>query len=344
MTTPSPLAFIVNPVAGSAARARRIGGLVETARQRCDAAGVAHEVSFTERPGHARELAAALVGRGFSTIVAWGGDGTVNEAASALMHREAVLGIVPAGSGNGLARALGISLRTGEAIATAVQGRDRIIDVGELAGRPFVNLAGVGLPASVAELFARLARRSSPDGARAVPRRLPGRQSSPDGSARRPTDPAGVPRRGLLAGRGLAGYVRATARELVAYRSRRYTLVTGERTIERSALLVEVANGRQYGNGAVIAPHARLDDGLLDLVSVDPIGPARAAWGLWRLFNGTIDRHPYVHCSRVGEVTISADGPLRFHVDGEVVQGGRSLSATIHPKALRVRVPAASDG
>ncbi len=326
----SPLAFIINPVAGSAARARNIGGLVETARQRCDAAGVTHEVSFTERPGHARELAAALVARGFSTIVAWGGDGTVNEVASALMHREAVLGIVPAGSGNGLARALGISRRPGEAIAAAVRGRDRIIDVGELAGRPFANLAGVGLPASVAELFARLARRSSPDG-----------------SARRPTDPAGaraVPRPRLLAGRGLAGYVRATARELVAYQSRRYTLITGERTIERPALLVEVANGRQYGNGAVIAPHARLDDGLLDLVSVDPIGPARAAWGLWRLFNGTIDRHPYVHCSRVGEVTITADGPLRFHVDGEVVQGGRSLSAIIHPRALRVRVPAASDG
>lgn len=302
MTAGSRLAFIVNPVAGSAARARGIGGLVETARQRCGAAGVAHEVCFTERAGHGRELAAALAGRGFSTIVAWGGDGTVNEVASALMHRAAVLGIVPAGSGNGLARELGISLRPEEAIATAVRGRDRIIDAGELAGRPFVNLAGVGLPASVADLFAR------------------------------------------LAGRGPAGYVRATARELIGYRSRRYTLVAGERTIERPALLVEVANGRQYGNGAVIAPHARLDDGLLDLVSVDPIGPARAVWGLWRLFHGTIDRHPYVHCSRVAGVTISADGPLRFHVDGEAVQGGCSLSATIHPKALRVRVPLAPGG
>ena len=330
MTVRSRLAFIVNPVAGSAARARRVRRLVETARQHCAAAGVTHEVGFTERPGHGRELAAALVGRGFSTIVAWGGDGTVNEVASALAHREAVLGIVPAGSGNGLARELGISLRPEEAIATAVRGRDRIIDVGELAGRTFVNLAGVGLSASVADLFAR-----------------PARQSSPEGSAWRPTSPAGVgavPRRRFPAGRGLAGYVRATARELIGCRSRRYTLVAGERTIERAALLVEVANGRQYGNGAVVAPHARLDDGLLDLVSVDAIGPARAAWGLWRLFNGTVDRHPYVHCSQVGGVTISADGPLRFHVDGEVVQGGCSLSATIHPKALRVRVPRAAGG
>ena len=302
MTVRSPLAFIINPVAGSTARGGRLGDFVDAVGRRCAAAGAAHEVTFTERPGHARELAAAFAGRGFSPVVARGGDGTVNEVASALMHRDAVLGIVPAGSGNGLARELGISLGPEEAVDTAVRGRDRAIDVGELDGRPFVNLAGVGLPASVADLFAR------------------------------------------LAGRGLAGYVLATARQLVRYRSQRYTLVTGARAIERRALLIEVANGRQYGNGAVVAPHARLDDGLLDLVSVDPISRARAACGLWRLFNGTIDRHPYVHCSRVGGVTIAADRPLRFHVDGEVAQGGCSLSATIHPKALRVRVPAAAGG
>ena len=298
LTVRSPLAFIINPAAGSAARRGKIQGLAEMARRRCADAGVPCEVTFTEGPGHGRELAAALAGRRFSPVVAWGGDGTVNEVASALMHRDAVLGIVPAGSGNGLARELGISLRPERALAVAVHGHDRVIDMGELAGRPFVNIAGVGLAVSVADLFGR------------------------------------------LAGRGLPRYVRAAARQLVRYRSRRYTLVTEERTIEQAALFIEVANGRQYGNGAVIAPRARLDDGLLELVSVDPIGPARALWGLRRLFNGTIDRHPYVHCSRVDGVTISADGPLRFHVDGEVVQGGCSLTATIHPKALRVRVPA----
>ena len=302
LTVRSRLAFIINPVAGSSARRSGPADLVDAIRRRCAAAGADHEVAFTERRGHGRELAAALAGRGFSPVVAWGGDGTVNEVASALMRRDAVLGIVPAGSGNGLARELGIGLRPEEAIDTALRGRDRVIDVGELAGRPFVNLAGVGLPASVADLFAR------------------------------------------LAGRGLAGYALATARRLVSYRSQRYTVVIEGRAVERRALLIEVANGRQYGNGAVIAPRARLDDGLLDLVSVDPIGRARAAWGLWRLFNGTVDRHPYVHCSRVGEVTISADRPLRFHVDGEAVQGGRTLSAAVHPKALRVRVPAAAGG
>ena len=325
----SRLAFVINPAAGSRGRGR-LGDLVDAVRQRCAAAGVAHEATFTERPGHGRGLAAAFADRGFSPVVAWGGDGTVNEVATALMHRDTVLGIVPAGSGNGLARELGIGLDPRAALDAAVGGRDRVIDMGVLAGRPFVNLAGVGLPASVADLFDRRAR-----------------QSPPDGSARRPANPAGVRavlRRRLLAGRGLPGYVLATARRLLGYRSRRYTLATGERTVEGPALLVEVANGRQYGNGAVIAPHARLDDGLLDLVTVDAVGRARAAWGLWRLFNGTVDRHPYVHCSRVEGVTISADHPLQFHVDGEAVQGGSTLSASVLPNALRVRVPAPAGG
>ena len=292
-----PLAFIVNPVSGSAARGRRAGALAEMIRQRCAAAGVASEVRFTERAGHGRELAAALADRGFSPVVACGGDGTVNEVACALMGREAALGIVPTGSGNGLARELRISRRPEQALQTALSGEDRSIDVGELGGRPFVNLAGVGLAAEVADLFSR------------------------------------------LAGRGLAGYVWATARQLLRYQARRYTLVVEGRAVERPALIVEAANGRQYGNGAVVAPHARLDDGLLDLVAVDPMRPARALWGLRRLFNGTIDRDPLVHCSQVRGVTISADEPLRFHVDGEAAQGGRSLSAVIHPRALRVRVP-----
>ena len=313
----SRLAFVINPAAGSRGGGR-LGDLVDAVRQRCAAAGAAFEVAYTERPGHGRGLAAALADRGFSPVVAWGGDGTVNEVASALMHRNTVLGVVPAGSGNGLARDLGISLDPRAALDTAVGGRDRVIDMGVLAGRPFVNLAGVGLAASVADLFARLAR-----------------QPPPDGSAWRPTNL----RRRFTAGRGLPGYVLATARRLIGYRSRRYTLSTGGRAVDRRALLVEVANGRQYGNGAVIAPHARLDDGLLDLVSVDAVGRARAALGLWRLFNGTVDRHPYVRCSRVAGVTISADLPLLFHVDGEAVQGGRSLAAAVVPKALRVRVP-----
>ncbi len=89
----------------------------------------------------------------------------------------------------------------------------------------------------------------------------------------------------------------------------------------------------------MIAPRARLDDGRLDLVIVAPRGALRALWGARRLFDGTINDDPGVQTTTVSRVTIEAQRPMCFHVDGEVVQGGTSLEARTHPAALRVRTP-----
>ena len=298
MTAPlSPAAAIINPIAGVSTRHPGTRRLAERARRAFAQASLAGETVFTERAGHARELAADFVRRGFSPIIAWGGDGTVNEVASALAFCDAVMGIVPTGSGNGLARELGISLRPERAVATAAHGVDRTIDVGELGGRLFVNLAGVGLDASVASLFNR------------------------------------------FTGRGLLRYAQATLSTVFSYVAETYTITAAGETAEHRALIVELANGRQYGNGAVIAPHAKLDDGLLDLVVVGPLNPLGVLWGIRRLFDGTIDRQPEVSMRTASDVTISAEQPIRFHVDGEVAQGTASLTATVHPGALRIRVP-----
>ena len=296
----SRLAVIANPVAGSVKRRQTAARITELARDVCAAAGVECEVVFTGHRGHGRVLAETFVQDGWSPIVAWGGDGTINEVASALVRQRAVLGIVPSGSGNGLARELGISQRPEDALATVIDGRDRLIDVGKLGGRLFVNLAGVGLTVSVADLFSR------------------------------------------LAGRGLARYVYATLRQWFIYVPQRYRLTTDTETIEATALLVEIANGRQYGNGAVIAPAARLDDGSFDVVVVRETSVPRALLGLLRLLNGTLDRHSHVSIHAARSITISSDHPMPFHVDGEVVSGEASLSATVLAGSLCVRVPAAT--
>ena len=102
--------IIINPISGGtqsiSSEGRRRAELASTvlAAQRVDG-----EVFVTERRGHARELAAGALARGARLVVAWGGDGTVNEVGSALAHRDGALAIVPSGSGNGLARALGVA-------------------------------------------------------------------------------------------------------------------------------------------------------------------------------------------------------------------------------------------
>ena len=124
------------------------------------ARGAAGTVRITEGPGHALELARAAVASRVAVACAWGGDGTVNEVARAVAGTGTALGIVPAGSGNGLARELGIPSDPSAALDAALGRRERVIDVGEVDGRLFVNVAGVGLDAHVAARFnARRSRR-----------------------------------------------------------------------------------------------------------------------------------------------------------------------------------------
>ena len=152
------VAIIINPIAGGArpavARAR-----AQLALTVVDQHGDPAEVFVTEGVGHARDLAKAAVGRGARLVMAWGGDGTINEVASALAFDEIPLGIIPAGSGNGLARELGVHPRPERAIADALAAEPRPMDLGEIEGRLFANTAGVGFDAHIASRFAASRRR-----------------------------------------------------------------------------------------------------------------------------------------------------------------------------------------
>jgi len=114
---------------------------------------------MTEAVGHARELAKSAIRRGARLVLAWGGDGTINEIASALAFDDVPLGIVPAGSGNGLARELGVHPRAERAIADALQAVPRPMDLGEIDGHLFANMAGIGFDAHIASRFATATRR-----------------------------------------------------------------------------------------------------------------------------------------------------------------------------------------
>jgi YegS/Rv2252/BmrU family lipid kinase len=117
------------------------------------------ELRLTEHPGQAYALSAAAVQGGCATVVAVGGDGTVNEVARALAGTPVVLGIIATGSGNGLARHLGIHGSWDRAFATLRNGQPRAIDVGFANGCPFLNVAGLGFEAELAERFNRARRR-----------------------------------------------------------------------------------------------------------------------------------------------------------------------------------------
>ena len=107
----------------------------------------------TSGPGQARELARTAVEEGFDVVLAVGGDGTANEVAGGLLGSSVALGVVPAGSGNGLARTLRIPLDAAGALRTLATGVTLRMDVGRINGRPFLNVGGAGFDAAVGQEF-----------------------------------------------------------------------------------------------------------------------------------------------------------------------------------------------
>lgn len=287
---------IINPIAGRRRRDKAPALRADLAQRVLRSRGVDPDVHLTEHPGHAEHLAREAASDGYEVVFAWGGDGTINEVARALASTRTALAIVPAGSGNGLARALSIPLNPARALTHAVQHSARRIDAGSLGGRFFVNVAGVGLDAEVASRFARRGTR-----------------------------------------RGALPYISIAVHLGLRYQALDYTLdVAGDRLRER-ALVVALANSPQYGNGAIVAPHASLHDGLLDVVVVRDRPLVARLTDARHLFTRSLHRADGVVMRQVTQLVIEADVPLSFHADGDPFEGGTRLEGVVHPGALKIR-------
>ncbi|HEX6738011.1 MAG TPA: diacylglycerol kinase family protein, partial [Vicinamibacteria bacterium] len=189
------------------------------------------ELALTSGPGDARVLAKAAADDGCDLVLSVGGDGTANEVAGGLLGSPTALGIVPMGSGNGLARTLGLPLRAAPALAALEGGVDRLMDVGQVNGGIFLNVAGAGFDAHVGEAFHQRGR--------------------------------GGRRRGILP------YVLLSLKAMPGYRAGSFSVTTAAGGFEGRALIVAFVNGRQYGGGAVLSPGGRLDDGVLEVVVLE---------------------------------------------------------------------------
>ncbi|MDF2457190.1 MAG: hypothetical protein K0R51_3183 [Cytophagaceae bacterium] len=151
----SVITFIINPTSGTG-KSKSIPALIHSY---FPTTGNTYRIRFTEYAGHAKMIVNEEIANGTRIIVAVGGDGTVNEVASCLLHSQAALGIVPTGSGNGLARHLNIPMNATQALQVIAEGQVTAIDSGEVNGHPFFCTAGVGFDATVAERFSKIKGR-----------------------------------------------------------------------------------------------------------------------------------------------------------------------------------------
>lgn len=291
--------FIFNPCSG---RNRARPQFARTIRDFIAARSIDAHFEMTEGPGHATELAREAVRTGHELVVAVGGDGTMNEVAQGLIDSPTALALVPCGSGNGLARHLGLPRSWAGALDLATGTGSRIVsvDTGMANGRPFFNAMGLGMDADVSRRFNRLTRR------------------------------------------GLPAYARVAWSALRELRSERCVITCGPNSQTMDILLIAVANSDQYGNNARIAPGARVDDGRLDLVAVEAISLARAATLVPRLFLGNIDRSRHVRRLNAASFIIDRPSAGIIHTDGETHATGARIEVAVRPRSLRIVIPSGS--
>lgn len=297
---PQSAVVIINPLSGHGRQQSHIDAHTALAREVLASCGISASIRPTTKAGDAHTFAREAVAAGCDLVVVWGGDGTINEAATALLHTEVPLGIIPAGSGNGLASDLLIPFDARAALGIAATGRTMAIDAGQVNECLFFNIAGVGVDAVIAARF---------------------------------ND------RGMKQ-RGFAAYIQLSTAELLRYRCQTYEISIEHDRAEHRAMLIAFANGRQYGNRLLIAPGARLDDGLLEIVIVEPQSLASIAWRLPSLFRGTLQPGRGITMRAASEAWIRTLGVIPFHVDGEPRLGHDELHVQTLPGALRVRVAA----
>jgi diacylglycerol kinase (ATP) len=234
-------------------------------------------------------------------VVAVGGDGTINQVSQALAGTRCRLGVVPAGTGNGFARALGLPLDPVEACRILSQGVQRRVDHVEVdRGRGFVNMLGVGWDAWIAQTANRL--------------RWMNRYS------------------------GFLRYLSAAVLCLPKARPQDLAISMGRQTLRGRYLLVAVGNSPQYGFGCTIAPEAELDDGLLDVVLVPTSSPWTLVRNCVRLFTRQPLLGASFHRARSLSIRSPNGDALAIHLDGEA-GGTTPARLKVHPRALRVLVP-----
>ena len=279
------------------------------------------QVSFTKAPGHAIELArdAALDGRRF--LIACGGDGTINEVANGILEsgEDVELGVLPSGTGGDFRRTLELPSSTLATAAALKTGETKRMDVGRvtltgLDGRPicryFLNVSSVGLAPAVIK-----------------------RVKSAKAFDWLPVETL----------RGKANFAFSTLQEIVGAESMlvRVGIDTDETTPLQTISLC-IANSRFFGGGMKIAPDAKLDDGLLDVINVGDLSKARIFLNAHTLYRGTHASMAEVRSKKAKRVRIEPSDNLQevlLETDGEIL-GKLPALYEIVPSALKIRVPA----
>ncbi len=284
------IVFLVNPKSGI----KKKDAIVQKIHQQIRKDLFEVDIQYTHYQGHGRELSTKAVEEKIDAVVVVGGDGTINEAASALVYTDTALGIIPGGSGNGLARHLHIPLKPAKSLEVINTFRRQKIDTFQLNGLFGCNLAGVGFDASVAIDFNQLKRR------------------------------------------GFWSYLKIILKLYSGYRTFGFANQADGEITRPQTLLLCFANSGQFGNNAVIAPRAVINDGFIDVCFVKKAPLWQSPFLGYKLLSKTIHETSLVEYEKVKEMTVFFEKEIPFHIDGDPVGSAKKMHIQVNPLSLNV--------
>jgi YegS/Rv2252/BmrU family lipid kinase len=301
--------IILNPVSGRG-RGERVAPLIENLLRQH---GLDFEITRTQAPEHAIQLAGEAAAQGWDVVVAVGGDGTANEVINGLAHArlndrgQAALGVISVGRGNDFAFGAGVPPDLELACAALAANHRRWLDVGwvqggdDPQGRFFGNGVGIGFDAVVGFEALKLKRLH-----------------------------------------GFPSYIVAALKTIFLYFHAPTVRVEFDgQSLTQPALMVSIMNGQRLGGGFMLAPQGRPDDGMFDLCIAGQVSKLGILALLPRFMQGTQAGHPAIRTAQAARVTVTAvQGTLPAHADGETLcTAGERLALEIHPRLLEVVIP-----
>lgn len=291
------LLFIVNPRSG-----KRNSGKIIDIIDKTLSGKINYEIGLWTNIEEFNVLAKKLISEGFTEAIAVGGDGSVNLVGKTILKSNITLGIVPTGSGNGLARSLGILMDTEKALLQILEGKTTLIDSGEVNGQVFFCTSGVGFDAHIGNLFANLQKR------------------------------------------GLKTYIKLIFKEMFSYKPETYSVFANGTEIKKEAFFITVANAGQFGNNFYMAPRAKVNDGLFNVVIVKPFSLIAGLFMLVKILRRKAHESRFIETMTCDELVIKRSNKGSVHFDGEPFIMENELRYNIKPKSLKVIVGAVYDG
>ncbi|NMA85735.1 MAG: diacylglycerol kinase family lipid kinase [Tissierellia bacterium] len=286
--------FIINPVAGGG-KAKKLEPSIKKYMENID---LEYDIWLTQKPKDAIELAKSGIIEGYNTIVAVGGDGTVNEVAIGIIESgRGNLGIIPSGTGNDLARTLEIPFELEKALDIIIKGNKKEIDIGLVNNNLFLNIASIGLDSEVVKNTEKIKKRI----------------------------------------RSKIAYGVGVINTLLKFRGKKVIIEIDDHLIDRDISLVAVGNGKYYGGGFKILPMAVAEDGYFHVIVVNKASRIKLLVLFPSILFGKHTKFKnMVQVFKAKEIKVITEDKTYLNVDGEIYDIEKETIFTINDEKLPV--------